>query len=125
LNTSSCVEHEGEEGVISTPFQAGSVDRGEQGREFGVLKVVDGLLGTATLERDRQNGMNLLGFLRIATANMGEEGMYRGKANVAGLHAVVPFLLEMVEKRNDSLRCDILKIECRWVEVGTGAEEAE
>src|ERR1019366_1915823 len=63
------------------------------------------------LEGDTENLLGQAQLLGIPRSHETKQGMNRGEPNVSGSHTVLPFLLEVGEKRQDPGWLQILQIE--------------
>jgi len=113
-----------EHGPIANPVAVGRIRRIEQGLELRFVQVGD-QPGVCSLIRDRQDAPDLLECGGFTMLHKAEEGSDRRQADVACLRRVPACTLEMLEKRGDQRRVQLLQHQSRWHGLEPAGSELE
>src|SRR4030043_195182 len=99
-----------EEGVIAEAFFSLQIQGMKEGEDlFRVKEADEGFL--SSLLRDGENGLSQLSLLRIEEADHFGEGFDGCQALIASSGQVVALRLEIIQKSQEELRCDLLQSE--------------
>ena len=108
------LDGEAKQRSVTPPGPVRPIGRGEKGVDFRL-----GQEGhEPSFEALRRNGENAFddgGILGMPKCRVSEQGTDRGKPRIAGAHAVLSLLFQMIEKGADQGRIEIVDLQLAWL----------
>ena len=101
-----------EQDAIASADPGGDVRRREDGLDFGSCQVRD-RSSLVPLDRNGQDLAAAIEMRRLADGHVSTEGVDRGEPDIARARRVPTVLLDMIQKRTDKRRVEIIEGECR------------